>query len=223
MAGPSPLLTLPPELRERIYEYIALSHTTRRVRTIHNSSNNAPVYKTSTSAISATCHLIHQEYEAVARRCTTVLECATINMDFDPIMAYFRDKVDSHFLTILKQNKAEILVNILITDPQHYHRNIANFYPWALFLISTHLEAIYQSDVETWMEIHIARPPTEFEEQCVIDNDTPQEIRDNIENIRKLAGDFDRDVWKAYPAFFKKMQVRYREEWDRREARERET
>lgn len=136
-------------------------------------------------------------------------------MDFGPIMAYFDRKVDPQFLATMRQNKAIILVNIVI-DNQNYRRNLADFLPWALFLIRIQLEAAYQSDTETWMEIHMAGSDAGFEEQCELDRHSPQDVRDNIETIRKLAGDFDKAVWTAYPKFFKAMQARYHQEWDRR-------
>lgn len=218
MADQTTLMTLPPELRERIYEYVAHSYTTRRVRTVYSESGSVPEFKTTTSAISATCRLVNKEYEAVARRSTIILEFTATNMNFGLIMDYFRRKVDLQFLTILQQNKAIILVNIIIKN-QNYRRDIADFYPWALFLINVQLEAAYQSNTQTWMEIHVTTPAIEFEEQCVLDSNSPQEIRLDIEKIRKLAGDFDKAVWTAYPKFFKEMQVRYHREWDRRNGR----
>lgn len=213
MTEQTTLMTLPPELRERIYEYVACTHCVRRVRTKYGESSSIPDFKTTTSAISATCRLVNKEYEAVARRFTTTLEFTATNMDFGPIMVYFHRKVDPEFLATLKQNKAMVLVNISI-DNQNYYRDIAGFYPWALFLISVELEAAYQSDTHTWMEIHIAKSRAEFEEQCVLDINSPQNIRHNIEKIRKLARDFDEAVWTAYPKFFKEMQVRYGREYN---------
>lgn len=215
MAEQTTFMTLPPALRERVYEYVALSHTTRHVRTVYSESDSDHEFKITTSAISATCRLVKREYEAVARKSTTTLEFTSTNMDFSPIIDYFNREVDARFLATLRQNKATILVNIVI-DNQDNHRDIAKFYPWALFLIGVQLEAAYQSDIQTCMEIHIAKGRLEFEEQCVLDRNNPANVRDNIEEIRKLAGDFDKETWKAYPAFFKEMQIRYHREWDLR-------
>lgn len=60
-------------------------------------------------------------------------------------------------------------MNVVINN-QNYQRDIADFYLWALFLVSVELEAAYQSDTQTWMEIHIAKPQVEFEGQCVLDS-----------------------------------------------------
>lgn len=205
-------MTLPPELREQIFEYVACTYSVRRVWTIYDEGNSVPDFKTTTSAISATCRLINKEYEAVARRFITTLEFTAKNMNFNPIVDYFQRKVDGRFLATLKQNNAIILVNIVI-DNQNYYRDIADFYPWALFLISVELEAAYQGDTDTWMELHIAKSRAEFEEQCVLDSNSSQDIRHNIDKIRQLAGVFDKAVWNAYPKFFKEMQVRYHREY----------
>lgn len=208
MVEQATLMTLPPELRELIYEYVALAHTTRRVRAVSSEADTVLEFNVTTSAITATCRLIYKEYVAVANKSTTSLEFTATNMDFTSIMEFFHRNVDGRFLAILQQNKATILVNIVINN-NNYQRDIADFYPWALFLINVRLEADYQSDTQTWMEIHVSRPPTEYKEQCVIDSDTSPEIRENLDKIRTLAGVFDGAVWGAYPSFFKEMQARY--------------
>ena len=67
MAQRTTFMTLPPELRERVDEYIALTHTKRRFRTVYRESISASEYKITTSAITATCRITHNEYEDGAR------------------------------------------------------------------------------------------------------------------------------------------------------------
>lgn len=86
MGEQATLMTLPPELRERIYECVAHSHTTRRVRAVSSDDDTVLEFKTTTSAIIASCRLIHKEYVAVADGSTTSLEFTATNMDFAPIM-----------------------------------------------------------------------------------------------------------------------------------------
>ena len=77
-------MTLAPEIRERVYEYIALRHTTRRIQIISSESVSV-----TTSAIAATCGLIFNVYEDVARNTTMSLYFTTIDMDLSHAIEYF--------------------------------------------------------------------------------------------------------------------------------------
>ncbi|CZT18349.1 uncharacterized protein RCC_04193 [Ramularia collo-cygni] len=195
-------MTLPQELRDRIYEFIALEYPTRRIQTIHTEEVTYPIYKTTTSPITATCRSIHNDYEAIAKKLTTALEFTAINMDFQSIMTYFHRQVDPKFLTNLHLNKAKLQINILIPNVKTLIQdNIPfklslkdSFYPWALFLLNINLQVSYHSDTATWMHLFDSFRE-DLQDQCVVEKDTCKEIRQNIEEIRRLAGGFDRNLW----------------------------
>jgi hypothetical protein len=215
MAKRTSFTTLPPELRERVYEHIALTHTTHHVRTMYDESAGASEFKVTTSAITATCRLIHKEYKFLARKTITKVEFTMINADFDSIIDYFHRKVDAEFLIILQSNRATIHVNMVIDNDLKCKVDIQDFYRWALFLIEIKLEVAYWDDPALWMAIH-ALTDEDLAENCVIKDNSSQILRDNIEDIRDIAQTFDKARWGAYPKFFHELQVRYRREWDER-------
>lgn len=208
-------MTLPPELRERVYEYIALTHTMRRVRTVYSESVSTSEYKITTSAITATCRLIHNEYEDVARKTTTAVEFTAIDMDFNHIANYFHRQVDAKYVAILQLNESTIHVNMVVRNHRSCKFDMNVFYAWALFLIGIKLEAAYHSDHATWMAVFEATAPG-LTEQCVIEENSTQVIRDNIEEIRNIAGAFDKAMWRAYPEFREELQARRHREFDRK-------
>lgn len=212
-------MTLPPELRARVYEYIALEHTTRRVRAVYSERVDGLEYKITTSAVTATCRLIHGEYEDVARKATTALEFTAIDLDFNPIVYCFHRRVDAKFLATLRMNKATIRINLVLRN-HHSRMDLQQFYTWALFLLDVKLEATYHADDSTWSFIHEASDShADLAELCVIDEHSTQAVRENIEEIRRIAGVFDRAVWSAYSYFFDELQTRYHrylgQEWRR--------
>ena len=209
MAQPTTtFMTLPPEIRERVYEYIALRHTTRRIRIINSESVSV-----TTSAIAATCRLIFDEYEDVARKTTTALEFTAIDMDLNHIIEYFHRYVDTQYLAILQLNEATIHVNMAIRNS--FRIDMVEFYTWALFLIGIKLEVAYHGDPTTWMAIYEATPDPSLPEQCVIEENSPQIVRDNIEEFRSIAEAFNKAVWAAYPYFFEELQDKRHQEFNR--------
>ncbi|KAG9571337.1 hypothetical protein KCU79_g240, partial [Aureobasidium melanogenum] len=127
-------------------------------------------------------------------------------MDPSHIIDYFQAHVDATYLGILQQNKATIIINMMFHNPHTYKFDMSDFYTWALFLIATNLETTYCADRATWMEISAASD-RDFDALCVIEQDTRQAVRDNIHEIRERAKDFDRDLWRAYPAFRLELQA----------------
>jgi hypothetical protein len=154
MAKRTSFTTLPRELRDRVYEYIALTHTTHHVRTVYDESTNASEIKSTTSAMTATCRLIHKEYKFLARKTMTKVECTITNMNFDSIIDYSQSKVDAQFLRILQSNRATIHVNMVIDNDLRCEMDIRDFYRWALFLIEIKLEVTYWDNPAVWMAIH---------------------------------------------------------------------
>jgi hypothetical protein len=214
--------TLPLEIREQIYEYIAFSHTTQHVRVVYGENLSIPQYKTTTSAVTAACRLIHNEYENVARKAVTKVEFTITDMNFDQTIDYFRYKVDSEFLAILQSNKATLHVKMLVCKEDRCGIDIKEFYTWALFLIRIKLEAVYDGEDAMWMALHISSD-RDLGDECVIEDDSSESVRDNIEDIRDIAEALDKTRWRAYPRFFKELQVFRHREWDRRVALQRGT
>ena len=212
MAEQTTFMTLPPELRERIYEYIALGHTTRRVHT-GNSKSASLEYKITSSAITATCRLIHSEYEDVAEKTTTGVEFTAIDMNFNHIIDCFRRYVDTKYLAILQLNEATIHVNMFVHGSCKFE--ISEFYTWALFLIGIKLEMAYHSDPTTWMAIYEVNLDPSLPEQCVIEENSTQIIRDKIEAICSIAEAFNKAIWAAYPYFFEELQDKRHHEFNR--------
>lgn len=212
-------LTLPPELRTRVYEYVASANTTRRISTMYSNDENSSEYRITTSAITATCRLVHNEYEDVARKATTALEFTATNMDFNHIIHYFHHKIDAGYLTMLRLNRSIILVDVARNNDPGFAFDIDDFYDWALFLTDIELEAQYQSDRTTWMEI-FESPNPDLVEMCVADENSTQAVRDKIGEIRDMAAVFDKAMWRAYPSFREEAQARRRREWDLRMAAE---
>jgi hypothetical protein len=178
--------TLPLEIREQIYEYIASSHTTQHVRAVYGENLSIPQYKTTTSAMTATCRLAHNEYENVARRAITKIESTITDMTFDQIIDYFRINVDAGFLTILQSNRATIYVTLVATKNDRCGINIKKFYTWALFLIGIRLEAVYDGEDAMWMALHISSD-RDLRDECVIGDDSSESVCDHIEDIRGIA------------------------------------
>lgn len=207
-------MTLPQELRDRIYEFIALEFSTRHIQTLYTEEVTYPTYRTTTSAITATCHEIHRDYEDVARKATTALELTAVDLKFDDIMTFFDREVDTKFLTILQLNKATVRVNILIENVQVLIQNdnilefdIKDFYPWALFLIDIKLQVEYHSDLDTWMYLFDKAVRYSLEERCVVEKNARRAIRDNIEDIRRQAAILDEAIWYHHNDFFDELQV----------------
>lgn len=207
-------MTLPPELRERVYEYIAMTQTTRHVRAECRETVSTPEYKVTTSAITATCRLVHNEYEDWARKTTTAVEFTAVDMDFSHIIDFFHRRVDAKYLSILQMNQATIRVNMVVRSDQGCRFDMSEFHAWALFLIGIKLEVAYHSDHATWMTIFEAADP-DLVEQCVVDESSPQVVRDNIDEIRNVAGAFDKAMWRAYPDFSAALQARRHQAFDR--------
>lgn len=206
-------MTLPQELRDRIYELIALELPRRRIQTFYAAEVTYPSFKVTTSAIAATCHKINKDYEHVARKVTTALEFTALNMEFNDIITYFDREVDTKFLGMLQLNKATIHVNILIPNVKTliqtdsaYSLDVKDFYPWALLLISTKLEVEYHSDLETWMYL-FDYLREDLRDRCIIRKDTRRIIRENIEEIRRQAGILDNAIWHYHDDFFDELQV----------------
>jgi hypothetical protein len=65
------------------------------------------------------------------------------------------------------------------------------------------------------MAIQEADPDTSLLEQRVIEENSTQPARENIEEIRKTAEAFDGAAWTTYPAFFKELQAKRHQEFDR--------
>lgn len=204
--------TLPQELLDQIYRFIALELPTLRIQTIYNEEVTYPTFKVTTSAITATCRKVHKDYEGVAQKLTTALQFTTLNLNFADIMTYFEREVDERFLTILQSNKAKIHVNILfpnvkdlieINIPLDFDV-VKEFYPWALFLTSTKLEVEYHSSVETWMYLS---DNLRLEELCVIRKNSRRVIRENIEEIGKQAEILDGTIQCHHNEFFLELQV----------------
>lgn len=213
MAQPTTFMTLPPELRERVYEFVALANPARQIRTIHNEASATAEHKISTSAVTATGRLVHVEYEDVARKATTSFEFAVMNMDVRHIIDYFHRHVDSKYLAILQQNKATICIDLIIRDDSSAAWELSIFYQWALFLLRTKLEVIYRGEPETWMAILEAASPN-FVEQSTEVEERSQEVRGNVEGIRNVARAFDKAMWTAYPDFSRELQVRRHRAFD---------
>jgi hypothetical protein len=195
--------TLPLEIREQIYGCIASSHTTQYVRAVYGENLSIPQYKTTTSPITATCRLIHNEYENVARKAITKVEFTITDMNFDQTIDYFRHKVNEGFLAKLRSNVATIHVNLVASRDDGCGIDIKEFYTWALFLISIKLEAVYDGEDAMWMALHISSD-RDLGDECVIEDDSSESVRDNIEDIRDIAEALDKTRWRAYPRFFLK-------------------
>ena len=209
-------MTLPPQLRQSVYGYIALSHTTRRVRIVHSKSVGTSMFKTTTAAITATCRLVHEEYEAVARKVVTSIEFTVMNMNFNHVIGYFCREVDATYLANLQSNKATIQINMAIRD-RSFNFDMGDFYIWAVFLIGVQLQPAYVSDRATWMDI-FESPVPDLTKWSVVEEDSAQIIRGNIGGIRKVAKEFDKALWRAYSTFRVELQARRHREWDRRAA-----
>ena len=121
-------------------------------------------------------------------------------MDFYAIMRDFHREVDAKYLALLQQNKAIIHVNIVLSRDRRSKFDIEEWYIWALFLISTKLEATYDSNpspaLVNALDIKYLR------ERCVIPEYGPQILRDNMEEIRSKARVFEKAMWRASCAWF---------------------
>jgi hypothetical protein len=169
---------------------------------VYGENLSIPQYKTTTSAITATCRLVHNEYKSIARKAITKVEFTMTDVNFDQIIDYFRLELDAGFLAILQSNKAKIHVNMLVCKEDRCGIDIKKFYTWALFLIGIKLEAVYDGEDAMWMALHISSD-RDLRDECVIENDSSESVRDNIEDIRDIAEALDRTRWRAYPRWSK--------------------
>lgn len=215
MSRRTTLTTLPPELRKLVYEYVALAHTTRRIKPTHDGSVGSSGYRITTSSMTATCRLIHNEYEDVARKLIARLEFTVKDMNFNHIIEYFHGQANSIHLADLQSNRAILHINMVVCDDQRCKIDINDFYIWALFVVGTDLQAEYHGDRAAWMAIFDANGPN-LTKQCQVTRSTASIVRDNMESIRDVARVFDKALWRAYAEFRGELQARRHREWDRR-------
>lgn len=174
-----------------MYEYVALAPTTRRIESTHDGSSSNSGYKITTSSMTATCRLIHNEYQDAAKKLITRIGFSVEDMSFNHVIDYFHAQADPSCLSDLQSNQAILHINMVVCDDQRCKIDINDFYTWALFVIGTGLQVEYHGNRTAWMAIFDANGP-DLTKRCLVTDSTSPVVRDNMESIRHVVGGLDK-------------------------------
>lgn len=110
MGEPTTFLSLPPELRTIVYEYVALFHKSHRIGLDQKS-----LY-TTTSGLVGVNRLISSEYPDASWTAVTELNFTVQDLNFTHVLRWFRKLGKTHIAS-LQHSEAAIYVSLTFTRP----------------------------------------------------------------------------------------------------------